>query len=54
MKKNHKLAVTRTLSLSRETLRSLQHTELRAIAGGFSGDNSCYPVLCNIDSDPCP
>jgi len=37
------------LTLSREILRSLQIADLQKVAGGFSGDNSCYPVPCNID-----
>jgi len=42
----------RKLTISRETIRSLQNAELQKVAGGFSGETSCTPE-CNIDSNPC-
>ena len=48
---------TKKLTLSRDTLRSLQNVELQKVVGGFSdvlGGTTCYPAECNIDSDPCP
>lgn len=48
----------RKLALSAETLHALDGAELRQVVGGFSDGNgagtTCFPVLCNIDSDPCP
>lgn len=45
------------LELSKETLRTLETRDEKKVHGGFSdmvGGTSCYPVYCNVDSDPCP
>ena len=47
----------RKLELTAEMLRALDAAELRQVVGGFSDQNgagtTCFPVACNIDSDPC-
>lgn len=47
---------TKKLELHKETVQRLKQEDMRQVAGGFSdvyGGTSCYPVVCNIDSDPC-
>lgn len=44
------------LRLRTETLRALTTDQLPKVAGGFSDwlyFHSCYPMYCNVDSDPC-
>jgi natural product precursor len=44
------------LELCKETLRTLESREMKQVQGGFSDiyyGTSCYPVACDIDSNPC-